>query len=780
MQPGSSHTCPTPSSPLKRKRSSSPTPPLPPPAHLPAPQLLLALPGLLALPPTHPHYTASLRLSVVAVRRCIQLKDHAAAGMTPDLECRAWTTFVELGMKIVGAGLSGEGPEGEDWARGLENEIGAAIGKGLVLAQKHPSLHLYAHHLTVQHAQLAHWQHNHKFARALLRRHVASLSSADPHAHHYTAHLTLVSLALASNPVDIPSALHSLAAIQSLAEKWKHPEVHLLAQVRVASSLPFTLLKSSVPQVIKLRALISALRWADVFPLLETLEPMFGLSFPDTPKPSKPDSRPHLKPMSVIQLKSESSTVSPLSPKSLNAPEPALKPVVTNVLPSSESGPTSALKAALELHVLALGVLTHIQAGHSSDASKRIARLHTALDSGVLDREGVKEGVVEVPMEEYGSKHIPLFIHVTHPRVFFHLAFLVSAVAMRDATGRRPKPKVFAAEGLAVCERERPKKGQRCLDLPWTGLRVRQDVEERLTKIEADLLCELVGVCIQRSEFDEAEEQLARLIAHVRTHDLWDVYSARVTLYHAHLAHALSRVDRALECYRVAAHLAGKEEHDGRSKFVRVAAQAGEVGLRIGMARTQRNDQTVNDKFRKWGRDVAKECRALGGTLEAVGRVLEACLTEEIVLAKNHLKASLSLTTHALDNHLRALVLALASSHYLHTSSDYAEMMLTTARQLSAGLGAPASKSQDPQVMRKSNTKGPRKVGNAPLGLWVGQRFLELYRRTGRDKRAKQQDAINAEFICALEEIQPRGKLGGLQFATGAEEDGDGDVGMNQ
>lgn len=63
-----------------------------------------------------------------------------------------------------------------------------------------------------------------------------------------------------------------------------------------------------------------------------------------------------------------------------------------------------------------------------------------------------------------GLGHVPLFIHTTHPRVLFHLAFLVSAVAMRDATGRCPKSKVFAIEGLAVCEREGgPKPGQRIM-----------------------------------------------------------------------------------------------------------------------------------------------------------------------------------------------------------------------------------------------------------------------------------------------------------------------------
>jgi hypothetical protein len=102
--------------------------------------------------------------------------------------------------------------------------------------------------------------------------------------------------------------------------------------------------------------------------------------------------------------------------------------------------------------------------------------------------------------------------------------------------------------------------------------------------------------------------------------------------------------------------------------------------------------------------------------------------------------------------------------------------MLTTARQLAAGLGAPASKSQDPQLRPDCSAQGPRKVGNATLGLWIGQRFIgenserrcerwqlmmvltELYRRTGRDKRARRQDDINAELTCALEEIRLRGR----------------------
>ncbi|KIJ38993.1 hypothetical protein M422DRAFT_258145 [Sphaerobolus stellatus SS14] len=733
-------------SPLKRKRVSSPTPP--PHVHKDSPHLLLALPALLAVPPTHPNHVPSLQLSLLAAKRCIELRTYSSVSMSAQVECRAWTTFVEIAMKIVGAGLSSDGPEGVPWARGLETEIGSAVTKALALAQKYPSLRLYKHHLTLQHAQLAHWQHNYKFARALLRRHATSLSpSTDPHPHFYTTHLALVNFALSSTPVDIPSALHSINALVVLSEQWNDPEVALLAKV------------------IKLRALVSSLRWAEVFPLLQTLENELGLIF-IVNKPPKPESSDELKPIPTA--------IAPLAPRSLNTPTLPTPPTASPTA-TAKSPERSTLWASLELHILNLGVLAYVHAGRCDEANIRVARLHTVLDSGVLEREGIREGVIEVPIQATNDHPIPLLIHTTHPRVLFHLAFLVSAVAMRDATGRKPKPKVFAIEGLKVCDRERPKDGQKPVGryLSWVGLRVRQDVEERLTKIEADLLCELVSVCIQRSEFSEAEEHISRLIAHTRTHNLWSAYAPRIALYHGHLAHLLLHPARALDCYALAVHLASQQEHPtnmsskptnddtvhagiATARFIRVAAQAGEVGLRLGMIREgDRGSGVLGGELRAWGGEVARECRELGGTLEAVGRVLEACLTDEILAAKNQLKTSLSITTGALDNHLRALVLALVSAHYIHTATDYAEVMLGTARQLAAGLGAPATKPspKDRVTQAQDGAKEPRKVGNARLGLWVGERFLEIYRRTGRDKRARQQTNLNAEFVRILQDI---------------------------
>lgn len=115
----------------------------------------------------------------------------------------------------------------------------------------------------------------------------------------------------------------------------------------------------------------------------------------------------------------------------------------------------------------------------------------------------------------------PLVIETTHPRVLFLLAFLVSSTAKRDAVGRRPKRKVFATEGLATWETEvtreiscmreytslqhstsaddlrLPFSFAYCIVSLWAGMADVEEVEQRLARIKADLLCELTAVSIE-------------------------------------------------------------------------------------------------------------------------------------------------------------------------------------------------------------------------------------------------------------------------------------------
>jgi len=94
---------------------------------------------------------------------------------------------------------------------------------------------------------------------------------------------------------------------------------------------------------------------------------------------------------------------------------------------------------------------------------------------------------------------------------------------------------------------------------------------------------------------------------------------------------------------------------------------------------------------------------------------------------RTRLRTALNLSTTALDNHLRPLVLALIAAQYVHTSTEHAESMLGTAEQLAAGLGAQpknaskAPSNSDPKSKAKASANG---VGNAHLRLWIGERAL--------------------------------------------------------
>lgn len=87
---------------------------------LPPQVLLLALPALLAHPPTHEKYGLSLFLSLNALRQCLQIE-----ALAPDIECHAWTAFAEVGLRAIESGFSTSGEH--DWANKLEEEVSAFI-----------------------------------------------------------------------------------------------------------------------------------------------------------------------------------------------------------------------------------------------------------------------------------------------------------------------------------------------------------------------------------------------------------------------------------------------------------------------------------------------------------------------------------------------------------------------------------------------------------------------------------------------------------------------------
>lgn len=251
------------------------------------------------------------------------------------------------------------------------------------------------------------------------------------------------------------------------------------------------------------------------------------------------------------------------------------------------------------------------------------------------------------------------------------------------------------------------------------------------------------------------KKHLSALIAHTRTYDLFSAYAARITLHHAHFAHAMGDVSRARKCYAVAASLAQE------GTFVNVSARTGLFLLRI--ASGEWSGGTMSLELEREVSSLVEACKGMGGTLEAMGHVLQACVSPEILSAKyvvhtialcslgallsfnlhrQHLKCALDLASRAQDNHLRALVLALVSALYLHTAESYARAMLETCGQLASGLGAViqqpnnTNKTRETTKARESvpssatnmdkESLNDQPLGNVPLGLWIGLRFLGM------------------------------------------------------
>ena len=109
----------------------------------------------------------------------------------------------------------------------------------------------------------------------------------------------------------------------------------------------------------------------------------------------------------------------------------------------------SKLARVLIVHTLIIGALYYTYVGEADQCQRRLKKLHDMLDGGALDAFG-PSGLVEMNL----PNSPPLRVQITHPRIIFALGFLVSSASKRDPVGRKPKRKLFAAEGILVIDRE--------------------------------------------------------------------------------------------------------------------------------------------------------------------------------------------------------------------------------------------------------------------------------------------------------------------------------------
>ncbi|KIN99916.1 hypothetical protein M404DRAFT_153759 [Pisolithus tinctorius Marx 270] len=292
----------------------------------------------------------------------------------------------------------------------------------------------------------------------------------------------------------------------------------------------------------------------------------------------------------------------------------------------------------------------------------------------------------------------------------------------------------------------------------------------RLRVLVAAEMWDMVGDALEGAE-KLLSLYLDTVVAHTRTHGFFSEYAPRITLHYAHLAHGLGDTHRAGTCYRVAAYVAGAgpvgAADANTGGFVAAAARAGEALLRIGLVAKRAAPNMASDSPVVMGeeshapyldestialtKDAIARCSASASApLPALAELLSAALSpSQIIRSKSLLKHALALSGSAGDNHMRALVLAVVGAQYVHTAPEHAMEVLAVCETLGAGMGAsekkPAGTESEPSVCG---------VGNAALRLWVGERFLELFKRAGKEKRVQKQGEFNALYRSAVDVVR--------------------------
>ncbi|KAI6139969.1 hypothetical protein BKA82DRAFT_4219588 [Pisolithus tinctorius] len=561
-----------------------------------------------------------------------------------------------------------------------------------------------------------------------LEEELTSSPPASPFSHGKGADSS-VSIQPHTNPPEVQAALTALINLSAIAAQNQH----------------FSMLK--LVAVLRLRVLVAAEMWDMVGDALEGAEKLLSLVFDDG-NSTKEGGQEHVmkREASEFLTRSYSITAQEVHDSAASQSRPQTESdnkTLTEQPPADvKDAEEDPLTAALTVHTLMLGIVYHTHGGRTRATEPRLAALHSLMDSGAPVGGVGSDGLVEVPL----SPCPPIHLRVSHPR--------------RDPVGRRPKKKVFAESGIVQCKAGCDEDGGSGIEInvpPWSSHGDVENIDQMYAQDRSGF-----AVSIQRCEFDAAEKYLDTVVAHTRTHGFFSEYAPRITLHYAHLAHGLGDTHRAGTCYRVAAYVAGAgpvgAADANTGGFVAAAARAGEALLRIGLVAKRAAPNMASDSPVVMGeeshapyldestialtKDAIARCSASASApLPALAELLSAALSpSQIIRSKSLLKHALALSGSAGDNHMRALVLAVVGAQYVHTAPEHA------METLGAGMGAsekkPAGTESEPSVCG---------VGNAALRLWVGERFLELFKRAGKEKRVQKQGEFNALYRSAVD-----------------------------
>ncbi|KAK4700768.1 hypothetical protein P7C70_g5479, partial [Phenoliferia sp. Uapishka_3] len=332
----------------------------------------------------------------------------------------------------------------------------------------------------------------------------------------------------------------------------------------------------------------------------------------------------------------------------------------------------------------------------------------------------------------------------------YDFAFLVSVAVHRDPFGSKPRSTLFANEGL------------RTLDAKLAGTEALPPLAPQLVRPHLLSLCEMslhlslfsAELAIMRSSFPVARQHLNSALSLARTHGLWNTskpgavgFKSRLTLDEGLLAQAQAQTTLAEQCFLAVLRIKGEPTSQETPEDVTSLALISLLTLRLTMGIPVRElSPIVASIISKTNHPSASP------SLVLIAELAQALTKGEITKSKSHLSEALKRANATLANHAKAVILALLANLFLFTRNDQAQKMLAASYNIAKGMGSRGD-GKPPEVEQVKGIVGDESVGNARLGLWVGERLLESFRRN-EPAKVKKQEALNTAHRRVVEKEQ--------------------------
>ncbi|BGP30401.1 hypothetical protein JCM10296v2_002155 [Rhodotorula toruloides] len=374
------------------------------------------------------------------------------------------------------------------------------------------------------------------------------------------------------------------------------------------------------------------------------------------------------------------------------------------------------------------------QMGEAKEAKEVLKSTHKLLDAPVEQAEMESDQVRIAFAPANGGSAGSMAFRVTPHPTLYTFAFLASAAIHLDPLGKSPRSGLFAAEGVRIAE---SKLGAREATQPVTSLAFASQNLHAVASLKVRFHLLLASLGTMRSSYTTAETHLSSALSTLRAYNSssWTTSEAALKILFGWAQVRIARAakggqdekeaEEALEAVIFACEKRRKEDKEGGiAEHLKNVAMLSLLLLRLSNSTPSAPMTTPTDTIIR-----ALSASEPSSTSSAHSRLIhslaQALTVPSIIASKAALSAALALANQMQANHVRVGVLALLANVFLWTREGEAQKMLISALKLAQSMGSATDRSYTfpdapglPAVI----------VGNARLGLWLGERLLESYR----------------------------------------------------